>query len=151
MIILESLRVLSMDSLSDVIRQGGVSQVKELEGGVAMQQRHAQIFWYHKWKESRDLLQMASSAAQRLLQSLLSTTTIPHIYIVKHGQVIRCCPHSRKLSSKYALHLATLHVQQVTILFPPAAAAIITGCSCDLLINILLTMYAYLTTTSTVC
>ena len=30
---------------------------------------------------------------------------------------------------------------QVAILFPPAAAAFITGCSCDLLINILLTMY----------
>ena len=31
---------------------------------------------------------------------------------------------------------------QVSILFPPAAAAIVTGCSCDLLINILLTWYA---------
>jgi len=31
----------------------------------------------------------------------------------------------------------------VTILFPPAAAAIVTGCSCDLLINILLTMLGY--------
>ena len=29
---------------------------------------------------------------------------------------------------------------QVAILFPPAAAAFITGCSCDLLINICLTM-----------
>ncbi|KAF8524469.1 UPF0057-domain-containing protein [Gautieria morchelliformis] len=32
----------------------------------------------------------------------------------------------------------------VAILFPPAAAAIITGCSCDLLINILLTLLGYL-------
>ena len=32
---------------------------------------------------------------------------------------------------------------QVAILFPPAAAAFITGCSCDLLINILLTMYVH--------
>ncbi|KAF6757702.1 hypothetical protein DFP72DRAFT_989215 [Ephemerocybe angulata] len=30
----------------------------------------------------------------------------------------------------------------VAILFPPAAAAIVTGCSCDLLINILLTITA---------
>lgn len=28
----------------------------------------------------------------------------------------------------------------VAILFPPAAAAFITGCSCDLLINVLLTV-----------
>ena len=28
---------------------------------------------------------------------------------------------------------------QVAILFPPAAVAFLTGCSCDLLINILLT------------
>ncbi|KAK8869964.1 hypothetical protein IAR55_000534 [Kwoniella newhampshirensis] len=32
----------------------------------------------------------------------------------------------------------------VAIIFPPAAAAIITGCSCDLLINILLTILGYL-------
>ncbi|PWN30194.1 UPF0057-domain-containing protein [Jaminaea rosea] len=32
----------------------------------------------------------------------------------------------------------------VAILFPPAAAAFITGCSCDLLINILLTILGYL-------
>ncbi|KAF9057267.1 hypothetical protein BJ165DRAFT_1334747 [Panaeolus papilionaceus] len=32
----------------------------------------------------------------------------------------------------------------VAILFPPAAAAIITGCSCDLLINILLTILGYI-------
>ncbi|PWN91245.1 UPF0057-domain-containing protein [Acaromyces ingoldii] len=32
----------------------------------------------------------------------------------------------------------------VAILFPPAAAAIVTGCSCDLLINILLTILGYL-------
>ncbi|WVQ71436.1 hypothetical protein IAR50_000973 [Cryptococcus sp. DSM 104548] len=32
----------------------------------------------------------------------------------------------------------------VAILFPPAAAAMITGCSCDLLINILLTVLGYL-------
>ncbi|EAU87139.1 hypothetical protein CC1G_05828 [Coprinopsis cinerea okayama7 len=32
---------------------------------------------------------------------------------------------------------------QIAILFPPAAAAIITGCSCDLLINILLTILGY--------
>ncbi|KAF8716016.1 hypothetical protein AX14_012499 [Amanita brunnescens Koide BX004] len=31
----------------------------------------------------------------------------------------------------------------VAILFPPAAAAIITGCSCDLLINICLTILGY--------
>ncbi|KAF9009543.1 hypothetical protein BDQ17DRAFT_1406575 [Cyathus striatus] len=31
----------------------------------------------------------------------------------------------------------------VAILFPPAAAAMITGCSCDLLINILLTILGY--------
>ncbi|KAL7415028.1 UPF0057-domain-containing protein [Mrakia frigida] len=31
----------------------------------------------------------------------------------------------------------------VAILFPPAAAAMITGCSCDLLINILLTCLGY--------
>ncbi|KAH9174691.1 hypothetical protein EDB89DRAFT_461302 [Lactarius sanguifluus] len=29
----------------------------------------------------------------------------------------------------------------VAIIFPPAAAAFVTGCSCDLLINICLTMY----------
>jgi len=32
----------------------------------------------------------------------------------------------------------------VAILFPPAAAFFITGCSCDLLINILLTVLGYL-------
>ncbi|KZT28153.1 UPF0057-domain-containing protein [Neolentinus lepideus HHB14362 ss-1] len=32
----------------------------------------------------------------------------------------------------------------VAIIFPPAAAAFITGCSCDLLINILLTVLGYL-------
>ncbi|EPQ53560.1 UPF0057-domain-containing protein [Gloeophyllum trabeum ATCC 11539] len=32
----------------------------------------------------------------------------------------------------------------VAIIFPPAAAAFITGCSCDLLINILLTILGYL-------
>jgi len=32
----------------------------------------------------------------------------------------------------------------VAILFPPAAAAIITGCSCDLLLSILLTMLGYI-------
>ncbi|KAI0336793.1 UPF0057-domain-containing protein [Cubamyces sp. BRFM 1775] len=32
----------------------------------------------------------------------------------------------------------------VAIIFPPAAAAFITGCSCDLLINILLTLLGYL-------
>ncbi|KAF8526545.1 hypothetical protein BU17DRAFT_40584 [Hysterangium stoloniferum] len=32
----------------------------------------------------------------------------------------------------------------VAILFPPAAAAFVTGCSCDLLINILLTALGYL-------
>ncbi|KAI0058616.1 UPF0057-domain-containing protein [Artomyces pyxidatus] len=32
----------------------------------------------------------------------------------------------------------------VAIIFPPAAAAFIAGCSCDLLINILLTILGYL-------
>ncbi|WVQ78148.1 hypothetical protein IAT38_000229 [Cryptococcus sp. DSM 104549] len=32
----------------------------------------------------------------------------------------------------------------VAILFPPAAAAMIAGCSCDLLINILLTILGYI-------
>ncbi|GAA6063517.1 hypothetical protein JCM10212_004730 [Sporobolomyces blumeae] len=32
----------------------------------------------------------------------------------------------------------------VAILFPPAAAAILTGCSCDLLINIALTVLGYI-------
>ncbi|KAK1924706.1 hypothetical protein DB88DRAFT_509779 [Papiliotrema laurentii] len=32
----------------------------------------------------------------------------------------------------------------IAIIFPPAAAAFITGCSCDLLINILLTLLGYL-------
>ncbi|KZO98654.1 UPF0057-domain-containing protein [Calocera viscosa TUFC12733] len=32
----------------------------------------------------------------------------------------------------------------VAILFPPAAAAFITGCSCDLLINICLTILGYI-------
>ncbi|GAA5871163.1 hypothetical protein JCM8547_001474 [Rhodosporidiobolus lusitaniae] len=32
----------------------------------------------------------------------------------------------------------------VCVLFPPAAAAIVTGCSCDLLINILLTVLGYI-------
>ncbi|KAI0264719.1 hypothetical protein BC834DRAFT_782903, partial [Gloeopeniophorella convolvens] len=32
----------------------------------------------------------------------------------------------------------------VAIIFPPAAAAFITGCSCDLLINICLTILGYL-------
>jgi len=32
----------------------------------------------------------------------------------------------------------------VAIIFPPAAAAFITGCSCDLLINILLTVLGYI-------
>jgi len=40
----------------------------------------------------------------------------------------------------------TYHSQQVALLFPPAAAAIITGCSCDLLINIILTMYVLVNT-----
>ncbi|KAF7973914.1 hypothetical protein HWV62_13962 [Athelia sp. TMB] len=31
----------------------------------------------------------------------------------------------------------------VAILFPPAAAAFITGCSCDLLINVCLTLLGY--------
>jgi len=31
----------------------------------------------------------------------------------------------------------------VAILFPPAAALVVTGCSCDLLINLLLTMYVF--------
>ncbi|UZJ57109.1 hypothetical protein CBS101457_006429 [Exobasidium rhododendri] len=31
----------------------------------------------------------------------------------------------------------------IAILFPPAAAAFIAGCSCDLLINILLTVLGY--------
>ena len=35
---------------------------------------------------------------------------------------------------------------QIAILFPPAAVAMMTGCSCDLLINILLTMYVQATT-----
>jgi uncharacterized membrane protein YqaE (UPF0057 family) len=29
----------------------------------------------------------------------------------------------------------------VAVIFPPAAALFVTGCGCDLLINILLTMY----------
>ncbi|ORX39711.1 hypothetical protein BD324DRAFT_614691 [Kockovaella imperatae] len=32
----------------------------------------------------------------------------------------------------------------VCILFPPAAVAFITGCSCDLLINVLLTLLGYI-------
>ncbi|KAH9000796.1 hypothetical protein EDB86DRAFT_2902856 [Lactarius hatsudake] len=32
----------------------------------------------------------------------------------------------------------------VAIIFPPAAAAFVTGCSCDLLINICLTLLGYL-------
>jgi len=32
----------------------------------------------------------------------------------------------------------------VAIIFPPAAAAFITGCSCDLLINICLTLLGYI-------
>ncbi|KAF9256618.1 UPF0057-domain-containing protein [Marasmius fiardii PR-910] len=32
----------------------------------------------------------------------------------------------------------------VAIIFPPAAAAFITGCSCDLLINVCLTILGYL-------
>ncbi|KAJ3513147.1 hypothetical protein NLJ89_g3114 [Agrocybe chaxingu] len=32
----------------------------------------------------------------------------------------------------------------VAIIFPPAAGAIVTGCSCDLLINILLTILGYI-------
>ncbi|KAG8775993.1 hypothetical protein FRC12_001137 [Ceratobasidium sp. 428] len=32
----------------------------------------------------------------------------------------------------------------VTILFPPAAVAIMSGCSCDLLINIALTILGYI-------
>ncbi|KIY45109.1 UPF0057-domain-containing protein [Fistulina hepatica ATCC 64428] len=32
----------------------------------------------------------------------------------------------------------------VAILFPPAAAAFITGCSCDLLINVCLTILGYI-------
>ncbi|KDQ06325.1 hypothetical protein BOTBODRAFT_39665, partial [Botryobasidium botryosum FD-172 SS1] len=32
----------------------------------------------------------------------------------------------------------------VAIIFPPAAAAFLTGCSCDLLINICLTVLGYL-------
>ncbi|TFK67571.1 UPF0057-domain-containing protein [Pluteus cervinus] len=32
----------------------------------------------------------------------------------------------------------------VAILFPPAAALIVTGCSCDLLINIILTCLGYI-------
>ncbi|KAF8632902.1 hypothetical protein AX17_004748 [Amanita inopinata Kibby_2008] len=32
----------------------------------------------------------------------------------------------------------------IAILFPPAAAGIVTGCSCDLLINIALTILGYI-------
>ena len=32
----------------------------------------------------------------------------------------------------------------IAILFPPAAAAMVAGCSCDLLINILLTLLGYI-------
>ncbi|KIY70860.1 UPF0057-domain-containing protein [Cylindrobasidium torrendii FP15055 ss-10] len=32
----------------------------------------------------------------------------------------------------------------VAIIFPPAAAAFITGCSCDLLINVCLTLLGYI-------
>ena len=51
------------------------------------------------------------------------------------------------LSNGYLLKRATAGLydlsssKQVAILFPPAAAAMVTGCSCDLIINILLTMY----------
>ena len=42
-----------------------------------------------------------------------------------------------------AIHLlepSLTYPPQVAIIFPPAAAAFIAGCSCDLLINICLTM-----------
>ena len=47
------------------------------------------------------------------------------------------------LVNKLAIYMKSVLLKspQVAILFPPAAAAFVTGCSCDLLINILLTMY----------
>jgi len=38
------------------------------------------------------------------------------------------------------VHSSDIIIALIAILFPPAAVAILTGCSCDLLINILLTM-----------
>ncbi|KAG6337183.1 hypothetical protein ID866_1897 [Astraeus odoratus] len=39
---------------------------------------------------------------------------------------------------------STVVLVLVAILFPPAAVAFMTGCSCDLLINILLTILGYI-------
>lgn len=70
--------------------------------------------------------------------ALQSNPFTNHYY---HGQDFRRSPHSRKSIHHWLLnyftHLACL---QVAILFPPAAAGMVTGCSCDLLINICLTM-----------
>ncbi|GJJ10174.1 hypothetical protein Clacol_004400 [Clathrus columnatus] len=43
----------------------------------------------------------------------------------------------------YTMVLLTYGCFEIAILFPPAAVAIMTGCSCDLLINILLTILGY--------
>ena len=73
----------------------------------------------------------------------------PHRHHTHLALAPRPCPSELQTSASSLYFLsciqAILHLTrtylQVAILFPPAAAAFITGCSCDLLINICLTMY----------
>lgn len=70
-------------------------------------------------------------------------TTLPSRQLeVHHGSRFRRPSNHRKLLCITCMwHNPLTGVDlQVAILFPPAAAAFITGCSCDLLINICLTM-----------
>lgn len=69
-------------------------------------------------------------------------------YVVR-GSLLKQRPgHRAGRSTRYFLPPASTMVKAsdviliiVAIIFPPAAAFIVAGCSCDLLINVLLTMY----------
>ncbi len=60
-----------------------------------------------------------------------------------HGQNFRRPHYPCKIRSS-TLCIYTDRSLKVAIIFPPAAAAFLTGCSCDLLINICLTLYTFL-------
>ncbi|KAI9511665.1 hypothetical protein F5148DRAFT_1169538 [Russula earlei] len=53
------------------------------------------------------------------------------------------CPSFAQVSTM-SLRASDVLLILVAIIFPPAAAAFVTGCSCDLLINICLTILGYL-------
>ncbi|KAH9968216.1 hypothetical protein BC827DRAFT_1171058 [Russula dissimulans] len=56
----------------------------------------------------------------------------------------RLQPTSHPPTSNMSLRASDVCLVLVAIIFPPAAAAFLTGCSCDLLINILLTILGYI-------